>query len=1627
MSTQPKISVIIPTYNRAELLEQSLESLTYQKLPMEEFEVVVVNDGSTDATTEVCQNFKRKLNLVHCRTENVGISSAKSLGVFMSSAPICFFFDDDDLALPELLTQHLATHSQYPEENAAVLGYTAWAPNLEITPLMHYIINVGHFLFSYDHLRDGQHLDYSYFWGGRSSCKRSFLVRNGVFDQEFTRIIEDIELGYRLSKFGLYVIFNKKAVTHMIRPINLAEFLSRSERQGRAYVWFHKKHPTDDVLRYTGMEHAVQYWEFASHLFEAKRQRAEKIEEWLRKGVFTSSRESMKAHIRELYTHYEWLIRASWYKAFCEEKQKTATGEFQSKSQGGMINPEALPMADLEALQKMTSVWPRKPVSRGHVLVADEILPMHDRASGAHRMYQIMRILLSQGVHVTFIAREKHFVEQYLAPLQELGLEIHTPDPMALQAMGKLNTLEPYLDLPELLQRCPPDLAILSFWHVAEYYLPLIRKYSPSTLIAVDSVDLHFQREFREAQLVKKTEVNWVSLNEKRHREIAVYKQADELWVVTEADLKTIRPLVNQLPIRVVPNIHPDTPPPKSFESRQGLLFVGNFWHTPNQDAVSHFCMEILPLINKIKPGIPVVIAGNHPTHEIQQFASEQVTITGYVADLHPYLRKARISICPLRYGAGMKGKVGEALSWGLPVVTTSVGAEGMNLVDGEHALIADSPETFADAVVKLYEQKELWVRLSRNGRDLVETEWSPARIERQIQPWLTWLTRPRPTISIIMLVHNQWEDTLLCLQSLETYGTVTHEIVLVDNGSAEPTANALREYCQSHEQVILIRNSSNRGFAAGNNQGLSAARGEFCVLLNNDTVTTPGWLERLIAHFEEHPGAGIIGPMSNSVVGIQKVEAVGYQNLDELPDFATAWMSRHHGEFRRTPRVIGFCLAMRRGVFERIGGLDERFGNGNYEDDDYCLRANLAGFEVAVAGDVFIHHTGGRTFQGAQINYQSNMLRNWDLFKSKWGLENSRPIEAGYHPPTQPPPGLALNLPLKALSQTHWLDESRQLWSEKGIADSPSAQKDLPDVVQAGSLEKAESALQDGDLETAWHVTLAVMDKRPFHPAAWLLLAQIAEISGDYESARKIVQEALRFVPQSPLFRQKRKELSRKGTEGSRQWQLPLPSLVPVKTRLSVCLIVRNESARIQHCLDSIQSLATQIVVVDTGSEDDTRQIAGQKGAEIINFTWNDDFSAARNQALELASGDWILILDADESMAPEDVERIAAEMELPDALSYQFEVVDADTHEVESFQPVRLFRNAPGIFFQGIIGESCKMSLESFGKTWRMNSLVSKASIHHHWRRASENEQKEKMARHFSLMEQALQQSPDDVQLLFRSALELKRGGEVNQAVHRFWLLFHKLIANPGGIDRPCLHILLEVLFEYLNKQQDYAPLALLLDSSLARQDGITSSHGYLLGKAFWEIDRKDAALNQWKLLLDHPASRELTETEWWYASERIVSAPGTQNWAYKWMANAVAAFPVNPMLKGWLAESLLLKGRIQEAMPLWRELAEKGIRESAGWACCLLLEDSKGILEESLKRNGNQVQIQDGPFFSEPAFSREFVSWWRRWQSIDPKSLQRLHSHAGKIQTMLPTAWRVISHMLASSQSEGATLGK
>jgi GT2 family glycosyltransferase/glycosyltransferase involved in cell wall biosynthesis len=360
------------------------------------------------------------------------------------------------------------------------------------------------------------------------------------------------------------------------------------------------------------------------------------------------------------------------------------------------------------------------------VLVFDERIPSPDRDAGSARMFMILKAL-AQWSHVVFVPLNRPQGIEYEEALWRAGIE--TADAV---------------DYRRLLRRPNVQAAIVSRPSVAEAMIPRIRRANKRVAVVFDMVDAHFIRLQRESQISGDAKIlREAERYEKLETRLA--RASDLIWCNSSADQAVMQTSAAGKRIEVIPTIHALHDRGKPFSERRDLLFVGNLAHKPNADAVHHFMAEIFPLITASLPDIKLFIVGDNATAEFHAHGSENVRVTGYLSDIEPLLHSCRVFIAPLRFGAGVKGKVGEAMSYALPVVTTSIGAEGFGLTDGLNAMIADTPKPFAMAVVRLYSDQDLWERVAENSWRVVAENFTPGKIAETINNSIKETVRPAP------------------------------------------------------------------------------------------------------------------------------------------------------------------------------------------------------------------------------------------------------------------------------------------------------------------------------------------------------------------------------------------------------------------------------------------------------------------------------------------------------------------------------------------------------------------------------------------------------------------------------------------------------------------------------------------------------------------------------------------------------------------------------------------------------------------------------------------------------------------------------------------------------------------
>jgi len=269
------------------------------------------------------------------------------------------------------------------------------------------------------------------------------------------------------------------------------------------------------------------------------------------------------------------------------------------------------------------------------------------------------------------------------------------------------------------------DAVVLSRHYVASEMLPLVRKHAPQARVVFDSVDLHYLRERRGAELAGDRALLRAAERTKA-RELDVIAESDATLVVSDVERTLLASDAPAARVDVLSNLHDVRGAGKPFARRRDLVFVGGFRHPPNVDAVRWFADEVFPLVRTRLPEVVFHCIGSHVTDEIRVLADRPgIVVHGHVPDIEPYMDGARIALAPLRYGAGVKGKVNLSMAHGQPVVATACAVEGMHLRDGEDVLVADDAAGFADAVVRLHEDEALWTRLSEAGLRNIHAHFS--------------------------------------------------------------------------------------------------------------------------------------------------------------------------------------------------------------------------------------------------------------------------------------------------------------------------------------------------------------------------------------------------------------------------------------------------------------------------------------------------------------------------------------------------------------------------------------------------------------------------------------------------------------------------------------------------------------------------------------------------------------------------------------------------------------------------------------------------------------------------------------------------------------------------------------
>ena len=346
------------------------------------------------------------------------------------------------------------------------------------------------------------------------------------------------------------------------------------------------------------------------------------------------------------------------------------------------------------------------------VLVIEACMVTPDHDAGSVRMMAILELLTSLRCKVTFVADNLEHRQPYVSQLQQRGVEV---------------LFHPFVrSITDVLSKRGGefDMIVISRHYIAVKHVEAARAFASKALIVFDTVDLHFLRSERQAEL-ESNALARASARAKRDEELDLIRKSDVTLVVSTFEQSLLAELAPDARVLVLSLIHDLHPPAKPFAEREGLVFIGGFQHPPNTDAVIWYAEEVLPHVRALLPGVKTYIVGSKVPPSIRALAAEDFVVTGYVPDVTPYFTGCRVSISPLRYGAGVKGKINTAMSFGLPVVATTPSVEAMFLSPEQDVLVADDPKAFAEAIARVYHDEMLWERLSAGGRENIRAHFS--------------------------------------------------------------------------------------------------------------------------------------------------------------------------------------------------------------------------------------------------------------------------------------------------------------------------------------------------------------------------------------------------------------------------------------------------------------------------------------------------------------------------------------------------------------------------------------------------------------------------------------------------------------------------------------------------------------------------------------------------------------------------------------------------------------------------------------------------------------------------------------------------------------------------------------
>jgi len=611
---------------------------------------------------------------------------------------------------------------------------------------------------------------------------------------------------------------------------------------------------------------------------------------------------------------------------------------------------------------------------KNNILYFSPQWPYYNRNSGGKRLLEILSIL-SENNNVYYFVNEGPNKE-YERKLDSLGIKHFC---YGIDVAEKLKDFEK--------KGLKFSSAFFSWWE-SGYYVNVVKSILPNTKIVGDSVDVHWLREER----------GRAPSFERKESEKLFYKSCDIVLSVTHNDRIEIENECRLSNVRVLSNIHEEQK--DKFQGGNDIVFIGGFIHQPNIIAAIRTYDIYQKFKRESKEKCSLYIVGDAPTEEIKSLAdNKDVFVTGYVEDIREYLKKARVLIAPLTWGAGIKGKICEAIMNKVPVLTSRIGIEGFDLNNFEDCFVANNDREFIGCLKQIYSLnddliKEITTKAFNKTINLVSKESARTILKK--------ITNPEPHVVVSIVTYKNQEILDSCLDSIEKNTDYKNfQVVVADNGSEDEVESIVQKYKFRKMKIEYVRNEENEYFSRPHNKVIERFKSSDIILLNDDTViTTKCWMSII------QDSAYIAGEIAccggKAIMENGLLEEAGSMVFNNGYGHNFGRDDDPNKKEHNIRKFVGYCsgslLYLRRDAINKVGLLDENFKPLYFEDTDWQYRAHLLNLKILYEPKCVYIHKGRSTTRNKLNEYMEicrktfvNKYKDFDLEEYgqeiKWNL----------------------------------------------------------------------------------------------------------------------------------------------------------------------------------------------------------------------------------------------------------------------------------------------------------------------------------------------------------------------------------------------------------------------------------------------------------------------------------------------------------------------------------------------------------------------------------------------------------------------------------------------------------------